>query len=129
MHFLYLTNVITEVTHIKQQELGFSLIDHYLTTDDDLYGYSGALPTNASDHFFVYAARKKPKVKHPKSKFKGRAYSRLDENEFKQEISNENWEGVLIQPDSDAAWELFRTIFITILHKHAPLKTFNTRRD
>ena len=27
-----LTNVIHEVTHIKQHELGFSLIDHYLTT-------------------------------------------------------------------------------------------------
>ena len=59
MKRLGLTNVITQVTHIKQQEFGFSLIDHYSTTDEDLYGYSGLLAINASDHFFIYAARKK----------------------------------------------------------------------
>ncbi len=124
-----LTNVINEVTHIKQQELGFSLIDHYLTTDSKLYRLSGALPTNASDHVFVYTARKKPKVKHPKSKFKGRAYSRLNENEFKREISEINWFEIIDQTDSNTAWEQFRNKFTKILHKHAPLKTFRTRRD
>ncbi len=56
-----LTNMINVVTHIKQLELGFSLIDHFLTTDEYLYGLTGALPTNASDHFFVFAVRKKTK--------------------------------------------------------------------
>ena len=46
-----LKNMIQQVTHIKQQELGYSLIDHYLTTDDNLYNTTGTLPTNASDHF------------------------------------------------------------------------------
>ena len=49
-----LKNMINAVTHIKQQELGFSLLDHYLTTDEDLYNVTGSIPTCASDHYFVY---------------------------------------------------------------------------
>ncbi len=52
---LGLTNLINDVTHIKQLELGFSLIDHFLTTNTEVYCTAGTLPTNASDHFFVYA--------------------------------------------------------------------------
>ncbi len=129
MKRLGFTNVINEVTHIKQQELGFSLLDHYQTTDSELYGFAGALATNASDHFFVYTAHKKPKIKHRKSRFKGRAYSRLDENQFKEDISNVNWQPIIEEQDSNTAWELFRLKFIEILHSHAPQKTFNTCRD
>ena len=42
---LGLTNVINQVTHIKNVGLGFSLIDHFLTTDEHLYNTTGAIPT------------------------------------------------------------------------------------
>ena len=62
-----LTNVINQVTHIKNVGLGFSPIYHFLTTDEHLYNNTGALPTTASDHYFVYTTRKKPRIKHPKA--------------------------------------------------------------
>ena len=102
-----LTNVIN-VTHIKQQELAFSLMDHYLTTNEELYATAGALPTNASDHFFVYTSRKKPKTKHHKSKFKGRAYSRLDEDKFREDIARINWQEIIDDQDCNLAWEQFQ---------------------
>ena len=126
---LGLTNVINDVTHIKQLKLGFSQIDHFLTTNTEVYCTAGTLPTNASDHFFVYANRKKPKTKHPKSKVRGRAYSKLDENKFITNINNRHWGDILNLEDSETAWELFRSRFTNVLHEHAPLKVFNTRRD
>ena len=126
---LGLTNIINEVTNIEQLELGFSLIDHYLTTNTEVYSNSDTLPTNASDHFYVYANRKKPKTKHPKSKVRGRAYSRLDETKFKEDIANNNWTNIMESHDCDGVWELFCTQFLEILHRHSPTKVFNTRRD
>ena len=79
---LGITNTITQVTHIKQKDLGFSLLDHHLTTDPNLYQQTGVIPTNASDHFFVFSVRKKPKSHHPKSKHTGRAYSKLKPAKF-----------------------------------------------
>ena len=57
-----LKNMVTEATHIKNVGLGFLLIDHFLTTDDHMFNTVGSLATNASDHFFVYAVRKKAHV-------------------------------------------------------------------
>ncbi len=69
---LGLVNVINEViTYINQQELRFSSLDHFVTTNDFLYGNVGALPSNANDHLFVYTTRQKPKTKHERSKFDG----------------------------------------------------------
>ena len=46
-----LENIITEATHIKNMGMGFSMIDHYLTTDSNLFQTSECVPTSASDHF------------------------------------------------------------------------------
>ncbi len=50
-----LQNMITGVTHIKNIGTGFSLLDHFLTTDKHLFLKCGSLATNASDHYFIYA--------------------------------------------------------------------------
>ena len=65
-------NVIMESSHTKNIGLEFSLIDHFPTTDDNLYNTAGSLKTNASNHFFIHSVRKKPKSIHPKSKQIGR---------------------------------------------------------
>ena len=72
---LGLSNIIQETTHIKQQNLGFSILDHYITSDPQLYLTRGVMITNASDHFIIYATRKKSHEDHPTEKIKGRAYT------------------------------------------------------
>ena len=126
---LGLINTITQVTHIKQLDLGFSLLDHHLTTDPYLYQHTGAIATNASDHFFVFTVRKKPKAKHQKSKHTGRAYSKLKPEKFKGEILSHDWNEVMRSDDSNRAWSLFKQAFLQILHDNAPIKTFNDRDD
>ena len=58
---LGLSNIIHEATHIKNVGMGFSKIDHFIITDPEIYGKSDSIPTNASDHFFIYGTRKKGK--------------------------------------------------------------------
>ena len=126
---LGLYNTIHQVTHIKQQGMGFSQLDHHLTTDPQLYQLTGVIPTNASDHFFIYTVRKKPKAEHEKSRCVGRAYSKLKPEKFVQEINDHDWTEVLNCRDSDMAWTKFQNDFLNILHNHAPLKTFSDRED
>ena len=121
---LGLYNTIHQVTHIKQQGMGFSQIDHHLTTDPQLYRMTGVIPTNASDHFFIYTVRKKPKAEHEKTKCVGRAYSKLKPDKFVQEISDHDWTAVLNSQNNDIAWITFQHDFLGILHNNAPLKTF-----
>ena len=121
-----LKNMITNVTHIKNLGTGFSLLDHFLTTDDHLFLTCGSLATNASDHYFAYAVRKKAKCEHPKFEFRGRAYSKLVKEAFISDIEEKNWDHILECNDSDIAWENFKRDFLSILHKHAPLKTSRT---
>ena len=92
---LVLHNTIHQVTHIKQLDLDFSLLDHHLTTDPHLYQSTGIIPMNASDHFFVYTVRKNPKAEHEKTKCTGRVYNKLRPEKFTQEIEEHNWSAVL----------------------------------
>ena len=116
-----LDSTINEATHIKNLDLGFSAIDHFISTDPHLYNTTGSIPTNASDHFFIFAVRKKLKIKHPKHKFVGRAYSRLDPEKFKTDMENHDWNQVLTTNNSDIAWNLFKSDFLGILHSHRKL--------
>ena len=129
MKQLGLTNIINDTTHIKQMNLGFSLIDHYLMTDVGLHGIAGVIITNASDHFCIYATRKKFTEKHDRSKFKGRAYSKVNRDNFVADIESNDRTEVTNNNDSELAWLNFKEGFLKILFKHAPLKTFTTRDD
>ena len=126
---LGLTNTIKEITHIKNLDYGFSLLDHYLTTDVNLHGTTGVLVTNVSDHFCIFATRKKPKPGHETSDFRGRAYSKLDRDKFIEDMIDTDWTVVTDLNDSEQAWLKFKEMSLTILHKHAPMKTFKTRDD
>ena len=85
---LGLSNMINETIHIKQMNLGFSLIDHYIATDPDLYAITGTIVTNASNHFYILATRKKHKQSHEKNKFIGRAYSKVNQDNFVSDVVN-----------------------------------------
>ena len=103
---LGLNNLIKKNIHIKQLNLGFSLLDHFITSNVDLYSTTGMIITNASDHFYIYTTRKKHKEEHPKSKFQGRAYSNVDKDKFNQDIVGHNLESVYNANSSNEAWML-----------------------
>ncbi len=123
-----LSNMIKGVTHIKNGGLGFSAIDHVLTTNPHIFQTCGTIPSNASDHFPIYGVRKKPYANHPKVPIKSRAYSKINNNNFINDIESQDWSSVLVE-NPDTAWSNFKEIFLNTLHKHAPEKTYQSRRD
>ena len=58
-----LFNVINEETHINMHDMSGSIIDHFCTTDNDLYAQWGVCHNNVSDHSIIFASRKKFKIK------------------------------------------------------------------
>ena len=70
--------LINEATHVGERVNSYSLIDHYVTSNDDLYGKHGVVVHGATDHFVIYTVRKKDKPDHPKGWYTGRAYSKMD---------------------------------------------------
>ena len=85
--------------------------------------------TNARDHYFIFSVTKKIITEHPKLKFQGRAYSRLNKEDFVTDIVNTNWDHILTCQDSDDAWQTFKTEILKVLHKNASIKTFTNRGD
>ena len=125
---LGLTNLIQETTHIKQQNLGFSMLDHFFKTDPGLYNTNGTIITNASDHFMIFTTRKKLKEEHGTDKVKGRAYSKINKDNLISDLNNNDWDRVFSCEDSETVWGEFKHAFLKILH-HAPLKVFGMRDD
>ncbi len=63
---LGLTNLIKTYTHFNSHTLNNSIIDHFVTSDPELYQVHGTCPVSCSDHFIIYGCRKKNKAKAQK---------------------------------------------------------------
>ena len=119
-HGLY--NLITTPTHFKQNLLDASLIDLYMTTDPELYSQHGTCPTVVSDHYIIFGARKKFKIKHDKTKIWARKYKSLDEFKLKVDLCNTDWSSVMDNNDPSTAWDNLVSIFSGVVDKHCPFK-------
>ncbi len=58
-----LTNIILSNTHLNVATNRCSSLDVFVTTDTMMYGQHGIVPTDLSDHYMIFAARKKFKIK------------------------------------------------------------------
>ena len=57
----YLRNMVHHDTHFDHRDMG-SCIDHFVTSDPELYQQSGICLIDVSDHYIIYGARKKFKI-------------------------------------------------------------------
>ncbi len=106
-----LKQLITDPTHVSDPTLNVSLIDHFVTSDPDLYAKAGVIPHGATDHFVIYCSRKKFKDKHEKEPYWGRSYGKMDKQQFKLDILTNNWDEVYETNDAEQAWLVFKTDF------------------
>ena len=90
-------------TYVGQLEI-MAILDHIVATDIELYETTGVFSILASDHLPIYCVWKKPKTKHDKEPYYGRAYSRLLEAEFVNDIVSHDWSDVLNDQDPDSSW-------------------------
>ncbi len=124
-----LNQTICDFTHVSDTTMNLSLIDHFVTSDIELYSNSGTIPHGATDHYLVYATRKKAHVKHETDVYKGRAYGKMDKVKFCYDIITNNWDDVYNEMNPNQVWINFKAKFVETIDKHAPYKYFNSRKD
>ena len=117
-----LSNIITSPTHYRENMTESSLIDLFITTDEELYSQHGVCPTMVSDHYIIFGARKKFKVKSNKTHLLACRYKGLNENGLVEDLSMADWTSVTNATDPSVAWDKLVSIFIGILDLHAPYK-------
>ena len=77
-----LYQTISEFTHVSDTTMRVSLIDHFITSDLELYSNTGVVAHGATDHFVIYAIRKKVHIKHDQDWYRGRLYGKMDKVSF-----------------------------------------------
>ena len=102
-------------------------IDHIYTSIPDLHLISDVARISISDHYLIYTCLDvdMPKVKHKILRF--RNYKTFDENSFLADLSENNiTDNIFVEnenADINIMWNKWKTAFLDICQKHAPLKT------
>ena len=100
-----------------------SLIDHIVTNTPEKISDSGVIHTGISDHSLVFAIRKIYVVKKDEHSIEIRNMKNFNENKFILELMQQHWEYIYYcAEDPNAMWEIWKSIFLEVLDKHAPLQ-------
>ena len=100
-----------------------SIID-LLISNCDRIQYTGLLDWNISDHRATLLNIKKAKTKFEKEEFRGRSYSKFDENIFKNLMRNIQWENHLVKDNPNETWNRVIKIVEECIDKMIPVKRF-----
>ena len=117
--------LITEPTRITSTSK--SLIDLFITNNNDRIIKSGVYPLSISDHCIIYAIRKIGIPRKQPKFITTRSFKRFVKEKFLQDLSTANWPDLDEIDDVNMAWSSWRTIFIGIVDKHAPMRTIRSR--
>ena len=100
-----------------------SLIDHIVTNTPEKISDSGVIHTGISDHSLVFAIRKISILKKDEHSIEIRNMKNFKENKFISELMQQHWEYIYYcAEDPNAMWEIWKSIFLEVLDKHAPLQ-------
>ena len=98
-----------------------SLIDVIITSiDDNKITDSGVVELGISDHHLVYLCRKVSIPKETPKIIFSRQFKNFNVNQFKEDLRN-NINTNIITDDPNILWHDWKTKFLTIAEKHAPM--------
>ena len=117
--------MITDYTRVTASTK--TCIDHIITNTESKVIQSGVIPCGISDHDNVYLIKNMriPKVQTVRN------YKKFDLNEFHADIKTIPFDVIKKQSVDDAnkLWLTWKSFFLTIRNKHAPLITIKTRAN
>ena len=105
---------------------GGTCID-WIITNSDFVKLAGISNDFVSDHFTIYAIRKKNREKHKNVYRILRDLSNFDAQNFRNLLINESWENFDNTDDVDELWSLFYKKIYDIIAIMCPLKQFKQR--
>lgn len=122
---LCLEQLISSPTHLNGKSMSkSSLIDIILTNIPHVFSAIGVFCNDLSDHCAISCVRnfKLPKSS-PRFIFK-RQFKHFNEQAFLHDVYNSDLQLVSSIPDVVDAWDYFKSTFLKICDKHAPLRRY-----
>ena len=123
-----LVQVIKEATRTTSDT--HTLIDHIVTNKIDRIAESGVMPCGISDHDVIYIIRhaRLPKMKKDPKILSVRDTRKLDDDRLLEDLRELPF-GLIKDTSNNPEdlWLKWKTFFLNILDKHAPVKTIRVR--
>ena len=123
-----LTQLITEPTRVTQHSR--TLIDLCLTNSPDKISNSGVVDIGISDHCAIFLTRK---ISHFRSfvhkTAEVRQLKNFNEDEFLRDLRMNEWNRVSILNNPNEMWNSWKHLLMSVIDKHAPLKTKRIRNN
>ena len=128
MELYQLTQIINDPTRITESSR--SLLDVCITSTPEKIISSGVIHLGISDHSLIYAIRKLnciPKTRAQTS-VEYRNFKNFNAESFLSDLYILPWTEIDNKENVDAMWECWKSLFVQVLDKHAPLKTRRVRK-
>ena len=128
MELYQLTQIINDPTRIT--EYTKSLIDVCITSSPEKIISTGVIHLGISDHSLIYAIRKLNYVPKTGSRnqIEYRNFKQFNAESFLNDLYILPWSELDNKQNVDEMWECWKSLFIQVLDKHAPLKTKRVRK-
>ncbi len=106
-----------------------TLIDLILTNRPENISRSGVIHLGISDHSLVYAVRKFTLPKGRQKIRQVRNFKNFVENDFIRDVSQLPWEVVYQFGDPNLCWQVWKSLLLDALNRHAPLRHKRIRNN
>ncbi len=106
-----------------------TLIDLILTNRPENISRSGVIHLGISDHSLVYAVRKFTLPKGRQKIRQVRNFKNSVENDFIRDVSQLPWEMVYQFGDPNLCWQVWKSLLLDALNRHAPLRHKRIRNN
>ena len=128
--FLYVLGEYTRSEIVRGNVISKSLIDHCYTNVSEKVRDLKVLPIGTSDHMAVYLTKHCNSFDSRPKFLKKRSYKNFNIEHFLTDINNSAINSrVTCLNDLDQAAEEFQNMFLEILDSHAPIKTYQMRKN
>ncbi|MEW8547446.1 MAG: hypothetical protein AB2693_28400, partial [Candidatus Thiodiazotropha sp.] len=107
-----------------------TLIDHIYTTTEENLTQINVCKISLSDHYAVFGNRKLNSFtrKHSHKTITYRSFRHFDESAFKNDLRQVPWEILNDLNDVNEILEVWNSLFLEVVNKHAPLKQHRVKR-
>jgi len=126
MDDLYLTQIINKPTRISQ--FSSTLIDVIFTSSPGHFESSGTLLFTGSDHLMVYGELTLRVFNSPHL-VTLRSFGHCVEDDLLSDLRESHWSVMGMYNDIDDKWGYWKSLYLKIVNKHAPVLTFRKKRD
>ncbi|CAB4026141.1 RNA-directed DNA polymerase from transposon BS [Paramuricea clavata] len=106
-----------------------TLIDLILTNRPENISRSGVIHLGISDHSLVYAVRKFTLPNGRQKIRQVRNFKNFVENDFIRDVSQLPWEMVYQFGDPNLCWQVWKSLLLDALNRHAPLRHKRIRNN